>query len=193
MRRGVRGFNLMELAVTMAVIAMVLGGLFVPFSTQIRQRNVATTEKMLGDIAEALLGYAAASGRLPCPASDSSRGLEAFATGGDQTNGNCAAFIGFVPAVTLGIYPIDGDGYAIDAWGQSSNRIRYAVSNETLNGVTNPFTRLGGMRSATMQWVANSELLHVCASALRSRARRRTATAIRRRIRRTRSPTTRRS
>ena len=50
------------------------------------------------------------------------------------------------------------------------NRIRYAVSNQTVNGVTNPFTRSGGMRSATPASVAATTLLYVCASGLGSTA-----------------------
>jgi prepilin-type N-terminal cleavage/methylation domain-containing protein len=163
------GFSLLELAITLAVLTILLGGLLVPLATQIAQRNESATQKMLEDIREALLGYAAANGRLPCPATSASNGLESFAVGGDASNGDCGnasggAFIGFVPGVTLGITPLDAQGFAVDAWGTTQNRIRYAVSSETLNSVTNPFTRAGGMRSATMSWVGGAELLHVCAS-----------------------------
>jgi prepilin-type N-terminal cleavage/methylation domain-containing protein len=158
------GFSLIELAVALAVIAVLLGAVLVPLTTQISQRNETATQKMLEQINEALLGYAAAAGRLPCPATENSNGAEDFAAGGDATNGNCESFWGFVPAVTLGLSAVDGRGFAIDAWGTRQNRIRYAVSSETLNGVQNPFTRAGGMRSATMAWVVSSELLHVCAS-----------------------------
>jgi prepilin-type N-terminal cleavage/methylation domain-containing protein len=158
------GFSLLELAIVIAIVGVVLGALLVPLATQVAQRNEAATEKMLDEIKEALLGYAAASGRLPCPASATSNGLESFAAGGAPTNGNCESFWGFVPAATLGVSPVDGQGFAIDAWGTPQNRIRYAVANDTLNGVTNPFTRSGGMRSATMAWVTSAELLHVCAS-----------------------------
>ena len=43
--------------------------------------------------------------------------------------------------MTLGFTPVDGSGYALDAWGLPQNRIRYAVANATVNGVTNPFTK----------------------------------------------------
>jgi prepilin-type N-terminal cleavage/methylation domain-containing protein len=158
------GFSLIELAVALAIVAVLLGAVLVPLTTQITQRNEAATQKMLEQINEALLGYAAAAGRLPCPASENSNGAEDFAAGGDATNGNCESFWGFVPSVTLGLSAVDGRGFAIDAWGTSQNRIRYAVANDTLNGVQNPFTRAGGMRTATMAWLVSSELLHVCAS-----------------------------
>jgi prepilin-type N-terminal cleavage/methylation domain-containing protein len=170
MMRLHHGFSLLELAITLAVVTLLLGGLLVPLSTQIGQRNETATQKQLDEINEALLGFAAANGRLPCPASGASKGLESFAAGGDASNGDCGsasggAFIGFLPGVTLGLSHVDSEGYAVDAWGNNGhNRIRYAVSSDTLNGVATPFTRIGGMRSATTSWVASAELLHVCAS-----------------------------
>jgi prepilin-type N-terminal cleavage/methylation domain-containing protein len=165
------GFSLLELAITLAVVTLLLGGLLVPLSTQIAQRNEAATQRQLEDIREALLGFAAANGRLPCPATGTT-GAESFntTTGGDPTNGDCGtatggAFIGFLPATTLGLNQVDSSGFAVDAWGANPhNRIRYAVSSDMLNGQTFPFTKAGGMRAATMSWVASAELLHVCAS-----------------------------
>lgn len=165
-----RGFSLLELAIALAVVGLLLGGLLIPLSTQIAQRNESATQKQLDEIKEALLGFAAANGRLPCPASAASKGVEFFAAGGDASNGDCGsasggAFIGFVPGVTLGLSQVDAEGFAVDAWGNNPyNRIRYAVSSDTLNSVQYPFTRFGGMRSATMSWVASAELLHVCAA-----------------------------
>ena len=168
MKNFARGFSLLELAIALAVVGLLLGGLLIPLSTQIAQRNESATQKQLDEIKEALLGFAAANGRLPCPASASSKGVESFAAGGDASNGDCGsasggAFIGFVPGVTLGLSQVDPEGFAVDAWGNNPyNRIRYAISSDTLNSVQYPFTRFGGMRSATMSWVASAELLHVC-------------------------------
>ena len=47
--------------------------------------------------------------------------------------------VGFLPAVTLGFSPVDSNGYAVDSWGSTQNRIRYAVSNANINGA-NAFT-----------------------------------------------------
>jgi prepilin-type N-terminal cleavage/methylation domain-containing protein len=162
------GFTLIELALTLAVMAILASAVLVPFVAQVAQRKTAATEKTLEQIKDALLGYATATGRLPCPALSTSNGVEAFAVGGDISNGNCASFIGFLPAVTLGFTPVDAQGYAIDGWGTPQNRIRYAVSNQTVNGpsgaVANPFTRSNGMRSATAAALAGTQLLFVCNS-----------------------------
>lgn len=160
-----RGFTLIELALTLAIFGVLAAGLLVPFVAQVTQRKVAETERALESAREVLLGFAAANGRLPCPATDASNGVESFAGGGSAANGACATFSGFLPAVTLGFTPIDGNGYAIDAWATRQNRLRYAVSNETLNAVTNPFTRTDGMRQASAGALGAATLLYVCASA----------------------------
>src|SRR5690606_17123599 len=148
-----RGFTILELALSLAVLAVIAVGVLVPFVAQVSQRKISDTERILEQAREALLGYATATGRLPCPATAASNGFESFASGGNVSNGNCTAtngnFIGFLPAATLGFTPIDANGYAIDAWGTAQNRLRYAVANQTVNGIANPFTRADGMRNAT--------------------------------------------
>ena len=52
----------------------------------------------------------------------------------------------------------------MDGWGLTQNRIRYAVSNQTVNTITNPFTRTDGMSSAGMTNIASTSLLYVCNS-----------------------------
>jgi hypothetical protein len=75
-------------------------------------------------------------------------------------------YYGFLPAATLGFTPVDSNGFAVDAWGLSPyNRIRYAVSAVTINAITQPFTRVNGMRSAGMSNISSATtLLYVCNS-----------------------------
>lgn len=158
------GFSLVEVAISLAVLAVLMTGILVPLISQIGQHKVAVTEKTLDDVRNALLGFAAAHGRLPCPAIDDgdSSGIEAFA--GNPGNGGCTSFIGFVPGHTLGITPVDSRGYVVDGWGTKANRVRYAVSMATVAGVTNPFTSSNGLRNATIAEVAKvNSLLQVCA------------------------------
>lgn len=162
----ISGFTLIEMAVVLLIVTLLLGGLLVPLSTQIEQRKISETQKLLEDAKEALIGFALANGRLPCPASANSNGQESFAAGGSAVDGKCSNFFdGFLPAATLGFTPVDSNGYAIDGWGLAQNRIRYAVANTTVNTFTFPFTRTDGMKNATMSAIGNANLLYVCASA----------------------------
>ena len=115
-----QGFTLVELAVVLAIVGLLLGSLMYTLSAQADQRAREQTQRSLEQAREALLGFAVANGRLPCPATAASNGAELPAGGGD-----CTAYDGFLPAVTLGFQPVDSDGFAIDAW---NNRIRYTVA-----------------------------------------------------------------
>jgi len=168
--RRARGFSLIELAFGLVIVAILLSSLLVPLVTQIDQRRVAETQRLLDEARSALIGFAAANSRLPCPAIATSNGQEAFAAGGNPNNGSCANFVAFVPAATLGLSPVDALGFQTDPYGNDSNRIRYAVADTTTNGVTYPYTTMStattGMRGATMAAIAaSSSLLHVCSAA----------------------------
>ncbi len=170
-RGGPQGFTLIELAVVLLVITLLLGTLLVPLSKQVEQRSIRLTAQRLQDAQEALLGFAMANGRFPCPAAAGGTGTEAFAAlTGNATNGKCAAFSGFLPGVTLGLANVDGQGYALDGWETSTNRLRYAVSGATVNGVANVFTSFPaggpGMRVAGISALSSAvqAFLSVCAS-----------------------------
>ena len=127
--RIVRGFTLVELAVVVFVITLLLGSILVPLTTQVESRKYDETQRILDQAREALVGYAVANGRLPCPASTTSNGQEATGAGWPGS-GTCAAavtgantWIGFLPAATLGFTPVDTQGYAVDAWGLTQNLI----------------------------------------------------------------------
>lgn len=118
MRRDARGFTLVELAVGLAIVALLLGMLVVPLSTQIEQRRISETEKQLDLIREALLGFAAATGRLPCPATPTVASTTAGAGTENKPGAACAIVAGIVPYATLGVREAD-------AWG---NRFSYRVT-----------------------------------------------------------------
>lgn len=160
------GFTLIELAVALFVLMLLLSSIVVPLTTRVEQRKISDTRRALDEARDALIGFAAANGRLPCPASAASNGNESFAAGGSVADGNCSNFFdGFLPAVTLGLTATDSQGYAVDGWGLVQNRIRYAVwGNQTLNGVTNPLTRTSGMSSVGLSSLAAAQFLYVCNS-----------------------------
>lgn len=154
------------MAIAIFLIALLLGSILVPLQTQVESRNFDNTQRILDQAREALVGYAAANGYFPCPASSTSNGQQATGAGHPGT-GTCAfsttgsnVWIGFLPAATLGFTPADAQGYAVDAWGLTQNRIRYAVSNWN----SNTFTKTSGMRTAGMANVASAPLIHICNS-----------------------------
>lgn len=164
------GFTLTEMSVVLVIVALLIGGMLIPLAAQQDIRTISETDATLKTIHEALLGYAATQGRLPCPASAGSHGAESFATGENRTTGVCSNFFdGFVPAATLGVHPTDNDGFAIDAWGQ---RIRYAVANKTVGDINSDvsnahiaLTSSDGIKLATMTKLPNASLLFVCNTA----------------------------
>lgn len=124
------GFSLIEMAFVLVIITLLLGGLLVPFTTQVEQRRIAETNKAMEEIKEALVGYALVKGRLPCPAKSASDGSE--------QDPPCAS-IGFLPWGSLGVGKLD-------AWG---HLYRYAVSPEFADSAT-PFT-FGSNTTLTVQ------------------------------------------
>lgn len=106
----------MELAIALAVIALLLGMMIVPLNTQVDQRRIGDTRRALDIATEALLGFAVANGRLPCPASAT---LANTAANAGVEIANCSAGAdGVLPWTTLGINETD-------AWGR---RWTYRVS-----------------------------------------------------------------
>lgn len=137
------GFSLVEMAIVLTIVALLMAGLIPSISGQIDQKRTAETRIKLDEIQQALIGFAVANGRLPCPATAASNGAESYV--GAVGASACTSFNnGFIPAVTLGIASesdsLGNQGYAVDAWG---NRIRYAVTNA--NG--NAFITTSGMKS----------------------------------------------
>ena len=124
---GCRGFSLTELAVVLAIVAVLLGGIMTTLSVRIDQSNNDETRRRIDTALEALIGFAIVNRRLPCPATAGTTGDEALAGGSAATGGPCVTnFGGFLPARTIGFQPVDAQGYALDAWG---NRIRYALAS----------------------------------------------------------------
>jgi prepilin-type N-terminal cleavage/methylation domain-containing protein len=165
-RKG--GFTLLEMLVVLLVMGILLSGLAMPLGTQVNLRRQDETRRRLEEAKEALLGFAAANARLPCPASASSRGQESFAAAGDAINGDCSNFHdGYLPAATLGLSPLDSEGFLRDAWGSPRSRVRYAVfgGGSAVNGIVNPLTRANGLQAATLAGLGGaSHYLYICNS-----------------------------
>lgn len=126
--RKERGFTLTELAVVLAIVALLLGGLLYTLSAQTDQRNFEETRRRLELARELLLSFAIVNGRLPCPATSTSNGDESPSGGGTCTGylPNSANTNGYLPATAIGFRSVDASGFATDSWG---NRLRYAVAS----------------------------------------------------------------
>ena len=159
LRRHNRGFTLVEMAIVLLIMGLLLGGGLSVLSVQIEQQKFKDTQKILEDAKDALVGFAIANGRLPCPATAASLGVESPAGGGVCTN----PYNGFLPAVTLGIPGADANGLLPDAWQTPANSIRYAVTTSNANAAT----VTNGIQTTTMAtFEATAPLkLRVCASA----------------------------
>ncbi len=178
------GFSLIEIAVVLVIVTILLTTLAVPLASQVQARRTEDTRKLLEEAKEALLGFAMANGRFPCPAfanaTSNSAGRESFcvaATGACvgsetqtvQTHGNCSNFYdGFLPTATLGLSGLDDQGFARDAWGSQNSRIRYAVFGGTI--VANfPFTNSATPSAMQQATISNlgataTDYLQICNS-----------------------------
>jgi prepilin-type N-terminal cleavage/methylation domain-containing protein len=161
-----RGFSLLEVAIALAILAIALTALALPLASQVQSRRLDEARRQLAEARDAVLGFAAAHGRLPCPATPATRGHEAFAHDGDAANGRCADFHGgFLPAAALGMAPLDEAGFLRDPWATSASRVRYAVHSGAVNGVNQALTRAGGMAQATLGGLGSApHYLLVCGS-----------------------------
>jgi type II secretory pathway pseudopilin PulG len=164
--RRSNGFTILEIAIALFIAGLLFGSIFMPLKTHVDSRKLEQTEELLGEAREALLGYATAHGHFPCPADATSAGREPAGT--DHVTGTCPTYHGFLPAAMLGFRASEDHGYASDAWGTGANRIRYAVSSQTIGaaGNTNALTRTHGMRTAGISELSNPalSLFQVCAA-----------------------------
>lgn len=142
------GFSLIEIAIGLAILSFAAVGLIASISKQTEQSHIKSTRQLLIDAREATLAFVGTNGRLPCPAQGASNGQEAIASivGSVVT---CTAESGFLPAVTLGLSGVDGNGLLNDAFadgaGQSNGTflraIRYGTTGlaaPVANAVTSP-------------------------------------------------------
>lgn len=115
------GFTLLEVAISMAVIGILLTGMLGPLAIQVEQRRRDVSQQVLSDALDALLGYAVVHGVLPCAdGPDAADGWADWAGDGQSDAFGCKTYpsVGWLPHRSLGVRGVDG-------WG---NRLGYAVS-----------------------------------------------------------------
>jgi len=125
MKKNISGFTLLEMAMVLMIVGLLLGGLMPTLSAQMESRRINETRISMGEIQDALMGFAISNGRLPCPADPS------IATGqtgaGTERTPPCISSnsAGVLPWATLGVDETD-------AWG---NRYAYRVSSDFADAV----------------------------------------------------------
>ena len=126
MKKRTSGFTLIEMSIVLIVISLILSGVLKTVSVQRQQLKRDETRQALQIINQALIGFTATEGRLPCPDTDNDGEANDVAVPFGDT---CTNDEGFLPFVDLGVP-------AEDAWG---NRFRYRVSsNAGINFADNP-------------------------------------------------------
>jgi prepilin-type N-terminal cleavage/methylation domain-containing protein len=172
-RHTSQGFTLLEVAISLMILGLAIGGLTVAMSQQMMQKRLSDTRLLLTQVNQALSAFVVANGRLPCPATAASNGLEAVVQ-----PGQCSAPAGYLPAVTLGLPNLDGNGLLNDGWQDGSIRdntgalsyphaLRYAVATLAGTAVANALTSnaLGGNTRANVSTALGTNLgLFVCRS-----------------------------
>jgi len=155
-RHPYSGFTLIEVAIAMAVVAIVLGSLAGPLVSHMQQRYVEETRLAMEQVRESLLGFAMSNGRLPRPATSATDGSERAAD--CLTNEQCT---GHLPWAALG-------SPRADAWGKL---FRYSVTRAFANstgapvalstaGVKRVMTRAGGTQIILADQVAAVVISH---------------------------------
>ena len=113
------GFSLAELAIVLVIVALLIGGMLVPLSAQRDIQDTRETQRLMSEAKEALLGFAAANCRLPCPADPLIPSGSANA--GIENPAGC-------DTTQEGVYPWAALGLQeTDAWGR---RLTYRVTKE---------------------------------------------------------------
>ena len=132
--RSTQGFTLVELAIVLVIIALLTSGLLMGITAQRASAENTDAQRQLDNIREALIGFAMANGRLPCPANPTiattgGAGSEELACSPldcSTSDRMCSREYGSIPWSTLGLPETD-------PW---NSRFTYFVGREFSNPLT---------------------------------------------------------
>ncbi len=121
MRARSAGFTLAEMAIVLVIVGLLVASVLSTVKTQLEARNIRETQNRLDQIKDALIGYAQANGRLPCPADGTlatgatGAGLEEVVAAASDT---CKPGTKYrvLPWATLGVTETDVWGRRFSYW-----------------------------------------------------------------------------
>lgn len=118
MNKITKGFTLIEIAVSLVIMGLLLGGIVIPVSDSFKNAISKGNAERISTAKEALIGYAIRNQKLPCPATNLKDGIAATScySGKDAVNG-------FLPWKELNLQQND-------AWG---NAFFYSVDEQLTN------------------------------------------------------------
>lgn len=111
-RKHQTGFTLVEIAIVLAILGIVLGGLFAGTSALRETAKFKEDQQKLQDIKAALLSYVAVNHYLPCPTNtiDGNTGLQSPPENRATTDGSCDVTYGYLPYADLGTHAVNAYG-----------------------------------------------------------------------------------
>lgn len=113
------GFTLLEISIVLVILGVLANAFLQPIGSQVESAKRQETRDVLLRVEQAVMGFAAAHGRLPCPAPFDQTAIEV-------TDCTLASRYGTVPAVTLALPGKRNEhGALVDAWNQP---LHYMVS-----------------------------------------------------------------
>ena len=115
----IKGFSLVELTIVLVIVGLLTSGLLLGIAAQRNAADTSDARRQLETIREALIGYAMANGRLPCPAIATLPSGDANAGIAASPPCETSAQHGVLPWATLGLPEVD-------PWG---NRYTYSASS----------------------------------------------------------------
>lgn len=154
------GFTIVEIAIVLLIVGLMIGGLVAPLSSQLEQRRVAETVRVMDEAKEALMGYALRNAYLPCPAISAVDGRE------DRAGTVCNKRFGYLPWAALGVGRLDGWGrvlaYSVTpAFGDSAAFFSMAtkrditIATRGANGELAPSTDVDDIPAAILSFGRN--------------------------------------
>lgn len=135
-RKHQTGFTLVEIAIVLAILGIVLGGLFAGTSALRETAKFKEDQQKLQDIKAALLSYVAVNNYLPCP-DTTGDGIE---NPSDFSQPQCDATAGTLPFISLGTHSVNAYGlpfsYYINSNATNANSTTDPASSASYFGRT---------------------------------------------------------